>query len=146
MDKGKGKEEGLGRASSSSRDITGAASVVGSATLLSRILGYIRDAVIAALFGAGFETDIFFVAYRIPNFFRRLLGEGALTASIVPVFTEEIGADSSASMDRRAALASKLFSLFAIIFLVITILGILFAPNLWISWRPVSLRLRRSMD
>ncbi|MFQ5329961.1 MAG: murein biosynthesis integral membrane protein MurJ [Thermodesulfobacteriota bacterium] len=132
MDRGEGREDGLGGASSSSsrRDITGAASVVGSATLLSRILGYVRDAVIAALFGAGFETDIFFVAYRIPNFFRRLVGEGALTASIVPVFTEEIGADSSLSMERRAALAAKFFTLFAIIFLVITLLGILFAPQL----------------
>ncbi|NOS35801.1 MAG: hypothetical protein GQ522_04095, partial [Deltaproteobacteria bacterium] len=89
MDNEEESTGGPGHTSSSRRDITGAASVVGSATLLSRILGYIRDAVVASIFGAGFETDIFFVAYRIPNFFRRLIGEGALTASIVPVFTEE---------------------------------------------------------
>ncbi|MFQ5586196.1 MAG: murein biosynthesis integral membrane protein MurJ, partial [Thermodesulfobacteriota bacterium] len=112
---------------SSKRDITGAASVVGSATLLSRIFGYIRDAVIASAFGAGFETDVFFVAYRIPNFFRRLVGEGALTASIVPVFTEEI---ASGSRERRRALASRLITLFAVIFLVMTILGILFSRQL----------------
>jgi putative peptidoglycan lipid II flippase len=118
---------GPGHTSSSRRDITAAASVVGSATLLSRIVGYIRDAVVASIFGAGFETDIFFVAYRIPNFFRRLIGEGALTASIVPVFTEEIASDSA---ERRSALASKLFTLFAVIFLVMTILGIIFAHHL----------------
>jgi putative peptidoglycan lipid II flippase len=127
MDNEEESTGGPGHTSSSRRDITGAASVVGSATLLSRILGYIRDAVVASIFGAGFETDIFFVAYRIPNFFRRLIGEGALTASIVPVFTEEIASDSE---ERRGALASKLFTLFAVIFLVMTILGIVFAHHL----------------
>ncbi len=130
MDKEGAGRGGAGHTSSSRRDITAAASVVGSATLLSRILGYIRDAVIASIFGAGFATDIFFAAYRIPNFFRRLVGEGALTASIVPVFTEEAGAEFSDSRERRAALASKLFTLFAVIFLVLTILGIVFAHQL----------------
>ncbi|HLA50862.1 MAG TPA: lipid II flippase MurJ, partial [Thermodesulfobacteriota bacterium] len=66
------------------KNITKAASIVGSATFLSRILGYIRDAVIAAYFGAGASADVFFIAYRIPNFFRRLVGEGALTVSFIP--------------------------------------------------------------
>ena len=65
-----------------------AAGVVGAATMLSRIFGLLRDVVIAAFFGAGWKTDAFWVAYRIPNMLRRLLGEGALTISFVPVFTE----------------------------------------------------------
>jgi len=61
---------------------------VGAATMLSRIFGFIRDMIIAGFFGAGLATDAFFVAFRIPNLLRRLLGEGSLTASFVPVFTE----------------------------------------------------------
>ncbi|MEE9591836.1 MAG: lipid II flippase MurJ, partial [Thermodesulfobacteriota bacterium] len=109
------------------RHITGAASIVGSATLLSRVFGYIRDAVIAAMFGAGFHTDIFFVAFRIPNFFRRLVGEGALAASLVPVFTEEI---TTGTEERGKELASKIFTIFSIIFLILTVLGIVFSGHL----------------
>ncbi|MBM2837647.1 MAG: virulence factor protein, partial [Deltaproteobacteria bacterium] len=68
--------------------IARAAGVVGGATLMSRILGFVRDAFIANLFGAGMAADAFFVAFRIPNMFRRLLGEGSLTSSFIPVFTE----------------------------------------------------------
>ena len=64
-----------------------AAGVVGLATMVSRIFGFLRDMVVAALFGAGLATDAFFVAFRIPNLLRRLLGEGSLTVSFVPVFT-----------------------------------------------------------
>ena len=124
---GEGQRGGNDGQTSSKRDITGAASVIGSATLLSRVFGYIRDAVIASIFGAGVETDIFFVAYRIPNFFRRLVGEGALAASIVPVYTDEL---STGPAERGANLASKLITLFGIIFLVMTVLGIIFAPSL----------------
>src|SRR5512133_4105731 len=65
-----------------------AAGIVGIATMLSRIFGFIRDMVVAAFFGAGLKTDAFFVAFRIPNLLRRLLAEGSLTVSFVPVFTE----------------------------------------------------------
>lgn len=59
------------------------------ATLASRILGYFRDAGIAALFGGGGLTDAYYAAFRIANFLRRTLGEGALNASFVPVLTQE---------------------------------------------------------
>ncbi len=61
---------------------------IGSATLVSRLLGFIRDMVVARVFGAGLVTDAFFVAFRIPNLFRRLLAEGALSTAFVPVFSE----------------------------------------------------------
>jgi len=57
-------------------------------TLLSRIFGLVRDVVIARMFGAGMGTDAFFVAFRIPNFFRRLFGEGAFAQAFVPVLSE----------------------------------------------------------
>jgi putative peptidoglycan lipid II flippase len=59
------------------------------ATLSSRILGYLRDAGIAYLFGGGMYTDCYYAAFRIANFLRRTLGEGALSASFVPVLTQE---------------------------------------------------------
>src|SRR5881394_591863 len=61
---------------------------VSSLTLVSRILGYARDFVIARAFGAGFATDAFFVAFRIPNLLRRLFAEGAFSQAFVPVLAE----------------------------------------------------------
>lgn len=69
------------------QQVTAAAGVVGGATLVSRILGFARDILIAQLFGSGLAADAFFVALRIPNLFRRFLGEGTLVASFIPVFT-----------------------------------------------------------
>jgi len=62
--------------------------IVSGMTFISRILGFIRDQVFAIVFGAGPVTDAFFVAFKIPNFFRRLFAEGAFAHSFVPVFTE----------------------------------------------------------
>ena len=76
-----------GHGSENSR-VARAAGVVGMATMLSRIFGFLRDMIVAGLFGAGLTTDAFFVAFRIPNLLRRLLAEGSLTVSFVPVFTE----------------------------------------------------------
>jgi putative peptidoglycan lipid II flippase len=70
------------------REIVRATGVMSFATLMSRILGLIRDMVIAAFFGATAATDAFFLALTIPNLLRRLLGEGTLTTSFVPVYTE----------------------------------------------------------
>ena len=109
------------------KNITKAASIVGGATFLSRILGYIRDAVIAAFFGAGTYADVFFIAYRIPNFFRRLVGEGSLTVSFIPVFTEEL---TLGSRERAKRLASTAFTFFSIILTVLTILGVLFSAQI----------------
>ena len=57
-------------------------------TLLSRILGFVRDAVIARVFGAGMFTDAFFVAFKIPNLLRRLFAEGAFAQAFVPVLAQ----------------------------------------------------------
>src|SRR5947208_13348378 len=65
-----------------------AAGVIGLATLLSRILGFARDMVLARLFGAGLAADAFFVAYRIPNLLRELFAEGSMSAAFIPVFSE----------------------------------------------------------
>ncbi|MFN3967132.1 MAG: lipid II flippase MurJ, partial [Endomicrobiia bacterium] len=70
------------------KKITEYLSSVTIATSISRILGYIRDMLVAQVFGAGLFADAFYAAYRIPNLFRRLLGEGSVSASFVPVFSE----------------------------------------------------------
>jgi len=65
-----------------------ALAAVSSMTLLSRILGFIRDAVIARIFGAGMMTDAFFVAFKIPNLLRRMFAEGAFSQAFVPILAE----------------------------------------------------------
>jgi putative peptidoglycan lipid II flippase len=98
---------------------------ISGATLISRVLGFARDMVVALVFGAGGVTDAFFVAYRIPNMLRRLLGEGALSAAVIPVVT-----DYAASPD-RAELVRMLRAVLGAIALVasgMALVGILAAP------------------
>ncbi len=104
-----------------------AAGVVGAATLLSRILGFVRDAVIAWFFGAGFSSDAFIAAFRIPNLFRRLFAEGSLSAAFIPVFTEYV---VNNDQDEAFSLARSAFRLLSIILIIATIGGILLSP--WI--------------
>ena len=70
-------------------NLLGTLATVSSLTLVSRILGYVRDFVIARAFGAGLATDAFFVAFRIPNLLRRLFAEGAFSQAFVPVLAEQ---------------------------------------------------------
>lgn len=79
-----------------------------AATLLSRVLGYLRDAMIAWAFGTGFGSDAFLAAFRIIDVFRRLLGEGSLSAAFVPVLTEALWKQGPAAAERLAASALRL--------------------------------------
>jgi putative peptidoglycan lipid II flippase len=77
-------------------------------TLVSRVLGFVRDAVIAAMFGAGLATDAFFVAFRIPNLLRRLFAEGAFSQAFVPILAEyksRHGSDATKQLVDRVATA-----------------------------------------
>ena len=65
-----------------------ALATVSSMTLVSRVLGFVRDTVIARAFGAGVATDAFFVAFKIPNLLRRLFAEGAFAQAFVPILAE----------------------------------------------------------
>lgn len=107
------------------RRVAQAAGVVGAATMLSRVFGFIRDMVVAGLFGAGFKTDAFFVAFRIPNLLRRLLAEGSLTVAFVPVFTDYLKKESRAD---ALEFANVCFTLLSIVLVVVSCLGIVFAP------------------
>src|SRR5258708_30585861 len=69
-----------------------AIATVGGFTLLSRVVGFIRDIVLSALLGSGAVADAFFVAFKVPNLFRRLFAEGAFSAAFVPLFSRELQA------------------------------------------------------
>ncbi|MCL6640615.1 MAG: murein biosynthesis integral membrane protein MurJ [Candidatus Rokubacteria bacterium] len=73
---------------STERQVVRALGSIGGATLISRVLGFARDMLVALVYGAGPVTDAFFVAFRIPNILRRLLAEGALSTAVVPVLSE----------------------------------------------------------
>jgi putative peptidoglycan lipid II flippase len=106
------------------RQIARSAGKVGLYTLASRILGLVRDSVVAAIFPKS-STDVFFVAFTIPNVLRQLLAEGALTAAFIPVFTEyKEGRGQDAT---RSMLRNMLGAAFSVLTLV-TLLGALGAP------------------
>jgi len=107
--------------------ITKAASIIGAGTFSSRILGFLRDMVIANFFGAGLSADAFFVAFRIPNLWRRLVGEGSLTISFIPVYTEYLTQHSEKESQELTDIA---FTIAGIVLFILTLLGILFSPFL----------------
>lgn len=101
------------------------AGVVSACTLLSRILGFVRDMLCARYFGASATWDAFSVAFRTPNLFRRLFGEGALTAAFLPPFVERY---ESGKPDEARALLSRLVTTLAIF------LGLLAAAGMAITY------------
>lgn len=80
-----------------------ATGVVSIFTLLSRIMGLVRDMVVASFFGAGMSSDCFFVAFKIPNLLRRLVAEGSLSTAFVPIFSDELRASKTRAQDSLAA-------------------------------------------
>lgn len=117
--------EGPGQKHSRRRGLLRGTSVVGSATLLSRMMGLARDVVFARLTGAGDAADAFFVAFKIPNFFRRLFAEGAFSQAFVPVLAEYRQKGGMAAVKElnnhvAGALGGTL--------LLFTLFGVLFAP------------------
>jgi putative peptidoglycan lipid II flippase len=109
------------------RGILGNTFVVGLGTLASRVVGLVRDQVTAYYFGAGPVADAFFVAFRLPNFLRRLLAEGALTPAFIPVFSQRL---KDEGISGAAALFRGAFTLMAIVLVILTVIGCVFAPAL----------------
>ncbi len=105
--------------------ITRSAGLVGSLTFLSRIAGYARDVVIAYFFGASASTDAFWVAFRIPNLLRRLFGEGSLTISFIPVFTQYL---ETKGKEEAKKIADTVFTILVFLLVLISIGGILLSP------------------
>ncbi len=108
-------------------------SVVGLCTLLSRLLGFVRDVIFASIFGATASFDAFLVAFKIPNFFRRLFGEGAFSQAFVPVL-----ASWSKEHDHETVVRfiSRIFSNLALILLFIVAIVECFSPFVVLAFAP----------
>ena len=112
-----------------------AIATVGGFTLLSRVAGFVRDMILSAVLGGGAVADAFFVAFKLPNFFRRLFAEGAFSSAFVPLFAREMhdgGRDAALTFARQAQAALLVV---LVPFVVLLILGMpwvmrLLAPGL----------------
>ncbi len=102
-----------------------ALATVSSMTLLSRILGYVRDAIVARAFGAGAATDAFFVAFRLPNLLRRMFAEGAFSQAFVPILSEYKNKQTPAE---TRELVDCVASILGIALIAVTALGVALAP------------------
>ncbi len=104
-----------------------ALATISGMTLLSRILGFVRDTVIARAFGAGIYSDAFFVAFKLPNLLRRLFAEGAFSQAFVPILAEY---KTRRGAEETRDLIDHVSGLLLLALVVITALGILAAPAL----------------
>ncbi len=116
-----------GPETSTSTRIARSAGSVSVAVFMSRILGLVREQVLAGLFGAGTAMDAFVVAFRIPNLLRDLFAEGALSAAFVTVFTEY---DSKKSREEAWRLVNNVFTAITIIISLIVMAGMIFSHEL----------------
>jgi len=127
---------------SEKKEILKSASIISLITIVSRVLGYVRDQRITLLLGTTLSADSFVLAYRIPNLFRRLVGEGTVAAAFVPVFTTYM---RERKKEELWAFANKLFWTAALVLAVITVLGVIFsrqvivpfptAADISVGWR-----------
>src|SRR5499433_4140051 len=108
----------LSRLMSEHRHLLKSASLISAFTILSRIFGYIRDSRVAFLLGAGTAADAYTTAYRIPNLLRRLVGEGAVSAVFIPVFSRYIAEKKE---DEAWAFADTMFTLITIFLTAVTV-------------------------
>jgi len=107
-------------------NLIASASTFGFFTLISRILGYVRDILIAIFLGTGLFADAFFVAFRLPNTFRRLFSEGAFNAAFIPSYAGELAQDK----EQADQFARNVFNLLFIILLFLVLTAEIFMPQL----------------
>ena len=110
-----------------SRKLLKSTALVSAMTLISRVLGFVRDMVIARVFGAGLATDAFFVAFKIPNFLRRLFAEGAFSQAFVPVLSEY---KTQREHEEVRELVDRVTGTLGAILFAITAIGVIAAPIL----------------
>ncbi|MCX8034040.1 MAG: murein biosynthesis integral membrane protein MurJ [Thermodesulfovibrio sp.] len=105
--------------------IVKAAGAISLATTFSRILGYIKDMILAKYFGATGISDVFFVAFRIPNLLRELFAEGSMSSAVVPVLKES---QVKQGQEETKKIVKSLFTFIIFVVGIVTILGIIFSP------------------
>ncbi|CAK9884664.1 MAG: putative lipid II flippase MurJ [Candidatus Erwinia impunctatus] len=106
---------------------------VSSMTLFSRVLGFVRDAIVARVFGAGMATDAFFVAFKLPNLLRRIFAEGAFSQAFVPILSEY---KSQQGEEATRVFIAYVSGLLTLCLAVITLAGILAAPWVILATAP----------
>ena len=111
-----------------------AVATVGGFTMISRITGFIRDILIAAIIGTGPISDAFIVAFKLPNFFRRLTAEGSLTVAFVPLFSSILEREGKAAAIR---FAEQTLSIMAAFLLAFTATIVFFMPEVMIILAPI---------
>ena len=115
------------------KKVSRAAGAVGSMTLISRLFGFIRDLVLAMTFGASASADAFFIAFRIPNIQRRILGEGAVSAAMIPVYGEYLNTKSE---EETQNFASNLFNIQFTVLVITSFAIVTLAPFLIMAFAP----------
>jgi putative peptidoglycan lipid II flippase len=106
---------------------------VGTMTILSRVLGFARDVLIAAVLGTSYVADAFFVAFRIPNMFRRLFAEGAFDSAFIPLFAKRLHADGP---DAARKFAGQALSGLVVLHVAVTVLAEIAMPWLMLLLAP----------
>ena len=96
-------------------------------TFISRIFGLIRESMISHLLGASIVTDAFFVAFKFPNFFRRIFAEGAFNAAFVPLFSRKLVSDGR---EGAKELAEQVFSVMIVFLMIFVALVVIFTPSI----------------
>ena len=115
------------------RKLVKGAVTVGAMTMISRVLGFVRDVIIARMFGASAEADAFFVAFKIPNFFRRLTAEGAFSQAFVPVFSD---VNHRSSTEETQLLLDAIWTRLTLFLVILTALGMVFAEPVMLLFAP----------
>lgn len=110
-------------------NLLGALAKVGSLTMVSRILGFVRDTIIARTFGAGMATDAFFVAFKLPNLLRRIFAEGAFAQAFVPILAEY---RQTRSEEATREFIRHVAGMLSFILVIVTAAGIIAAP--WVIY------------
>jgi putative peptidoglycan lipid II flippase len=102
---------------------------IGGMTMISRVLGYLRDALFAAVLGASWVADAFFIAQKFPNLFLRLLGEGTLNSAVVPIYTRKLNAEGP---DAARGFAEDVLAVLAVALVVVVVVAEIFMP--WLMY------------
>ena len=109
------------------KGIVASAGIVAVGTFTSRVLGFVRDMVLANIFGASLVADAFYVAYRIPNLLRELFAEGSMSAGFIPIFTEYL---TKKGRNEARELARSAFTFLVLALAVMVSFGIFFTPQI----------------
>ena len=109
------------------KNITKAAGIMSAATFISRVLGFVKDMILAIYFGATGLSDTFFVAFRIPNLLRELFAEGSMSSAFIPVLTEY---QAKNGKDEAKRLVRVTFTFIIIFVGLICLAGVIFAPSI----------------